>query len=147
GILSSALTVLAALYLLPRTEIADELAWLIVAAIVTFGTSILTDARRRAEALLTERADQESSRRRDAESLSELKTDLLAQVAHELRQPLSAIVAATGLLRTSAAESSRQRAISVIGRQTNHLRLLIEDLLDLSRLARRDLRLNTSNVD
>ena len=43
GLLASALTVLAALYLLPRTEVADQLAWLIVAGIVTFGTSILTD--------------------------------------------------------------------------------------------------------
>src|SRR5215813_372905 len=73
GLLASALTVLAALYLLPRTEVADQLAWLIVAGIVTFGTSILTDARRRAEALLIARASQESSRRLEAESLSQLK--------------------------------------------------------------------------
>jgi signal transduction histidine kinase len=71
---------------------------LAVAAIVTFGTSILTDARRRAEELLIARAEEEESRRHDAESLSQLKTDLLAQVAHELRQPLSAISAARDCL-------------------------------------------------
>jgi signal transduction histidine kinase len=147
GMLASALTVLAALYLLPSTEIVDQLAWLIVAAIVTFGTSILTDARRRAEALLSARADQESALRRAAESVSQLKTDLLAQVAHELRQPLSAITGATGLLQTAATDTSRQRAIAVIGRQTHHLSLLIDDLLDLSRLARQELQLNKSHID
>jgi signal transduction histidine kinase len=148
GMIASALTVVAAAYLLPRTEVADQFAWLIVAAIVTFGTSILTDARRRAEALLTAQAKQESSRRRDAESLSQLKTDLLAQVAHELRQPLTAITAATGLLQTNGtAEQSRQRAVAVIGRQTNQLRLLIDDLLDVSRLSRQELQLHRSIID
>src|SRR5262245_16252230 len=147
GMLASALTVLAALYLLPRTEVADQLAWLIVAAIVTFGTSLLTDARRRAEALLSARADQESFRRREAESLSQLKTDLLAQVAHELRQPLSAITAATGLLQTGASENTRQRALAVINRQHTQLRLLIDDLLDLSRLTRQELQLHKSTID
>ena len=148
GMLASGLTVLAALYPLPRTDVVDQLAWLIVAAIVTFGTSILTDARRRAESLLTARADDESGRRREAESRSQLKTDLLAQVAHELRQPLTAITAATGLLQTrDLPESSRQRALSVIGRQTNQLRLLIDDLLDLSRLSRQELQLHTSKID
>lgn len=148
GLLASSLTVFAALYLLPRTEVVDQLAWLIVAAIVTFGTSILTDARHRAEALLTARVEEESARRRDAESLSQLKTDLLAQVAHELRQPLTAITAAAGLLQTEGPpERSRQRAVSVIGRQTNQLRLLIDDLLDLSRLARQELQLHKSRID
>lgn len=147
GMLASALTVLAALYLLPRAEIADQLVWLAVAGIVTFGTSILTDARHRAETSLTARAHQESSRRQDAESLSQLKTDLLAQVAHELRQPLGAITAATGLLQTAAAEGLRQRAVAVIGRQATHMRLLVDDLLDLSRLARQELHLNKSTID
>jgi len=114
---------------------------------VTFGTSVLTDARRRAEARLIARADEESSRRREAESLSQLKTDLLAQVAHELRQPLSAITAATGLLQAAPTDGSRQRAITVLGRQTNQLRLLIDDLLDLSRLARHELHLQKSTID
>jgi len=127
--------------------VADQAASLIVAAIVTFGTSVLTDARRRAEALLTSRAAEESFRRRDAESLSQLKTDLLAQVAHELRQPLSAVVAAAGLLEAAPTEAVRQRAVGAILRQTNHLRLLVDDLLDLSRLSRHELQLHKSDID
>jgi signal transduction histidine kinase len=147
GLIASALTVVAAVYLLPRTEKVDQLAWVIAAAIVTFGTSILTDARRRAETLLSAQAAEESSRRRDAESLSQLKTDLLAQVAHELRQPLSAMTAAAGLLQVEGSEATRKRAVATIARQTNHLRLLIDDLLDLSRMSRHQLQLQTSDID
>jgi signal transduction histidine kinase len=127
--------------------VTDQLAWLIVAGIVTFGTSILTDARRRAEGLLSARAELESSRRRDAESLSQLKTELLAQVAHELRQPLGAISAASGVLENAPTDATRERALAVIGRQTNHLRLLIDDLLDLSRLTRQEFQLHMSRID
>jgi signal transduction histidine kinase len=148
GMMASVLTVVAAAYLLARAEAADQFVWLIVAAIVAFGTSVLTDARRRVESLLKAQAEKESSLRRDAESLSQLKTDVLAQVAHELRQPLTAIVAAMGLLHTTdTPDSSRQRALAVIGRQTNQLRLLIDDLLDLSRLSRQELQLHKSRVD
>ena len=147
GMLASVLTVLAAAYLLPGTELVDQLAWLIVAAIVTFGTSILTDARRRAEGLLMSRAENESSRRRDAEALSQLRTDLLAEVAHELRQPVSAVMAAAGLLEASPPDGVRRRAVNAIVRQTNHLRLLLDDLLDLSRMSRRELHLHKSNMD
>jgi signal transduction histidine kinase len=145
--LASALTLVATVSLLPRAEVADHFAWLLVAGVVTFATSILTDARRRAEAQLTARADEERSRRQDAESLSQLKTDVLVQVAHELRQPLGAISTAARLLDTTAPATDRQRALAVIGRQTDHLRLLIEDLLDLSRMSRQQLQLRKSRID
>jgi signal transduction histidine kinase len=147
GMLASALTVVATVFLLPPAELADQFAWLIVAGVVTVGTSILTDARRRAEAQLAARAEEERSRRQDAESLSQLKTDVLVQVAHELRQPLSAISTAVRLLDTTAPAADRQRALAVVGRQTDHLRLLIEDLLDLSRLSRQQLQLRKSTID
>jgi len=147
GLIASALTVVATIYLLPRAQLLDQLAWLIAAALVTFGTAFLTDARRRTERLLAAQTAEESSRRREAESLSQLKTDVLAQVAHELRQPLSAVTAAVGLLQMEGSETARQRAVATIVRQTNHLRLLIDDLLDLSRLSRQQLHLQTSDID
>jgi len=72
---------------------------------------------------------------------------LLMQVAHELRQPLSAITTAARLLDTTAPEAARQHAIAVIGRQTDHLRLLVDDLLDLSKMTRQQLQLRTSTID
>src|SRR5262249_7544968 len=147
GMTASVLTVVAAFYLLPRTEVVAQLVWVVAAAVVAFRTSLLTDARRRAETMLSARAAEEASRRRDAESLSQLRTDVLAQVAHELRQPLSAVTAAAALLQTPAPDTARQPAIATIVRPTEHLRLLIDDLLDLSRMSRNQLKLQKSDID
>jgi signal transduction histidine kinase len=147
GLLASALTVVATIFLLPRSEIADQIAWVIVAAVVVFWTSALTAQRRQAEQELMVGAAEERVRRRDAESVSQLKTDLLAQVAHELRQPLSAIDVATRLLETPQTESARKRAIGVIQRQAGHLRHLVDDLLDLSRMTRQELQLRKADID
>ena len=147
GLIASALTVVATMFLLPRSEVADQIAWVIVAAIVTFGTSELTAQRRRAEEALKIRAAEERIRRRDAESVSQLKTDLLAQVAHELRQPLNAIGMATRLLETPQTDSARNRAVGVIQRQADHLSHLVDDLLDLSGMNRQELQLRMSEID
>jgi signal transduction histidine kinase len=148
GLTASALTVvLAAAFLLPGGAFIEELAWLIVAAIVVVGTSALTAAHRRAEARLAALLSQESARRREAESLSQLKSDVLAQIAHELRQPLGAITSAAQVLEKAPTDASRERGLGVITRQTEHLRRLVDDLLDASRLQRRELKLQTSDVD
>ena len=147
GLLASALTVVATVLLLPRSEIADQIVWVIVAAAVIFGTSALTAHRRRAEQELMVGAAEERVRRRDAESVSQLKTDLLAQVAHELRQPLNAIDMAARLLETPQTDTARKRAVGVVQRQAEHLRNLVDDLLDLSRMTRRELQLRMADVD
>src|SRR5262245_64464393 len=52
GIVASGLSLLAAFLLVPRAEVASQAAWLIVAGLVTLGTSVLTDLRHRAEGRL-----------------------------------------------------------------------------------------------
>jgi signal transduction histidine kinase len=133
GLLASVLTVFAAVLVLPRTEIADQLVWIVVATIVVFGTSAATTARRRVEDRLI--VD------------SQLKTDLLAQVAHELRQPISAIGMAVRLVEAAADDDARTRAAGVIARQAEQLRHLVDDLLDLSRMTRQELQLRKSPID
>ena len=72
----------------------------------------------------------------------------LAQVAHELRQPLGAITTAAGLLApATVSPATRDRALGVITRQTEHLRRLVDDLLDLSRMTRHELQLRRVNID
>jgi PAS domain S-box-containing protein len=73
---------------------------------------------------------------RDAE-LDRMKTSLVATVSHELRTPLAAIkgYASTLLARdvTWAPEAQRE-FLEVISQETDRLSLLVDDLLDLSRL-------------
>lgn len=104
--------------------------------------------RRNAEEQLAALLAAEQVRRGEAESQSQQKTALPAQVAHELRQPLTAITTAARLLEAfDVPERTRERALGVIVRQTDHLKLLIDDLLDLSRMARRELQLRKTHLD
>jgi signal transduction histidine kinase len=76
------------------------------------------------------------------------KTEFLATVAHELRNPFSAILGATALLQQVAVDDPRvSRAAGVIVRQTNHMSRLMEDLLDVERIDRGKLQLERCPVD
>jgi signal transduction histidine kinase len=67
-------------------------------------------------------------------SAERAKDEFLAMLSHELRNPLSALVAASQLLRHAKLQDPvAQRACDVIDRQTRHMARLIDDLLDVSR--------------
>ncbi|HTE39837.1 MAG TPA: ATP-binding protein, partial [Steroidobacteraceae bacterium] len=70
------------------------------------------------------------------------KDEFLATLAHELRNPLAPIRQAAMLLKRSAAtELQRQWCNDVIDRQVKHMSLLLDDLLDVSRITRGMLQL------
>jgi signal transduction histidine kinase len=77
---------------------------------------------------------------------AEEKDNFMATVAHELRSPISVIYYANSLNRMASAEQQGDQ-LDVIDRQVNHLNLLIEDLLDVSRAARGKIRLDRQHVD
>jgi signal transduction histidine kinase len=69
-----------------------------------------------------------------AESANRAKDEFLAILGHELRNPLAPIVTALELMRLRGdGESMPERQI--INRQVRHLTRLVEDLLDVSRIA------------
>ena len=70
----------------------------------------------------------------------------MATVAHELRSPISVIYYAYSLNRLASSEQPSDQ-LDVIDRQVDHLNLLIEDLLDVSRVARGKIRLNQQHTD
>jgi signal transduction histidine kinase len=81
-------------------------------------------------------------------SVARRKDEFLAMLAHELRNPLNAIVAANALQDTRAApdpESLRLREI--VARQTRHLARLMDDLLDVSRITRGEIQMRKMTVD
>jgi signal transduction histidine kinase len=81
-----------------------------------------------------------------AKKAEEEKDNFMATVAHELRSPISVIYYANSLHRMASAEQPTDQ-LDVIDRQVDHLNLLIEDLLDVSRVARGKIRLNRQHVD
>lgn len=65
------------------------------------------------------------------------KDQFLAMLAHELRNPLAPIATAAQLLKWDAGNvEGVRRAAEIIERQAEHMRHLVEDLLDVSRVTR-----------
>jgi PAS domain S-box-containing protein len=82
-----------------------------------------------------------------AESANRAKDEFLAMLGHELRNPLSPIVTALHLMKLQGADEKTERARTVIERQVNHLIRLVDDLLDVSRIARGKVELKSELVD
>lgn len=84
--------------------------------------------------------------RREAESANRAKDEFLAMLGHELRNPLAPIVTALALMRANnVTQAERERTI--IERQVRHLVTLVDDLLDVSRIARGKVQLKRARVD
>jgi len=99
-----------------------------------FGTNTDVTAQRQAEEAL-----READRRKD---------EFIAVLAHELRNPLAPVRTAVEILRRVGIEDTRlHRATDIIGRQVTHMARLIDDLLDVSRIARGKLTLRKEPCD
>ncbi|TWI69816.1 PAS domain S-box-containing protein [Pseudoduganella lurida] len=76
------------------------------------------------------------------------KDEFLAMLAHELRNPLAPIGAAAQLLQVARLdEAAVRRTSQVIGRQVEHMTHLINDLLDVSRVTRGLVNLDSAPQD
>ncbi len=75
------------------------------------------------------------------------KDRFLAVLSHELRNPLTSISGAAQVLGIGSVDPvSRERAAAIIGRQTQAMKVLLDDLLDLSRLRLGKLSLKRQRV-
>ena len=75
------------------------------------------------------------------------KDQFIATLAHELRSPLAPIRAASSLLQLPNVTPNRlERATGVISRQVDHMAKLLDDLLDVARIARNQIRLAKETV-
>ena len=82
----------------------------------------------------------------ESRAASRVKDEFLAMLGHELRNPLSPIVASLDLMDMRKDPSS-QRERTIMRRQVNHLRRLVDDLLDVSRIASGKLRVELRPVN
>lgn len=71
--------------------------------------------------------------REAAEAANRAKSRFLANISHEIRTPIAAMLNATELL-TQADTADRAKRVDLILRNTRHLMALIDDLLNFSRL-------------
>ncbi|HEU0276047.1 MAG TPA: ATP-binding protein [Candidatus Udaeobacter sp.] len=84
-----------------------------------------------------------------AEKASKAKDDFLAALSHELRTPLTPALAAANYLADNASKLPREFAedLEIIKRNVRLQARLIDDLLDLTRIARGKLQLHFEPVD
>lgn len=94
------------------------------------GAWITTEDARRAEDRAKAEADQ---RRAEAEAAVEAKSAYIAAISHELRTPISAILAGAAELERSGEASARAPA-RLIAHAGQMMRALLDDLLDLSKI-------------
>jgi signal transduction histidine kinase len=74
----------------------------------------------------------------DKKRLEKMKSEFVATVSHELRTPLSSISAALALLTRGSEKldaAQRQKLLEVADKNTERLKHLIDDLLDMEKLA------------
>jgi PAS domain S-box-containing protein len=91
-----------------------------------------------------------SDRRKVEEELRERdrrKDEFLATLAHELRNPLAPMRYALELFRAGGDPADLMRAHGVLDRQLRQLVKLIDDLLDVSRITRGRLEINTDLIE
>jgi PAS domain S-box-containing protein len=85
---------------------------------------------------------------RALEEADQRKNEFLATLAHELRNPLAPIRQAALIAKSARDDAPRQAwALDVIVRQVGHMALLLDDLLDISRISRGALELRLEQVE
>jgi signal transduction histidine kinase/ActR/RegA family two-component response regulator len=75
------------------------------------------------------------------------KDDFLAMLAHELRNPLAPIRSAADLLATAELEGRLAKVPDILSRQVDHMKHIVDDLLDVSRIARGRVTLALETID
>lgn len=98
--------------------------------------SVFVAARTLERALRAEAAAKEEAERRrhEAEEAVAAKSAFVAMISHELRTPISAILAGAARLHSDVPEASSKLHAQLIGDAGAMMRTLLNDLLDLSRL-------------
>lgn len=100
----------------------------------------------RVMALVTDITSQRAEQEIQREEMRK-KDEFIAVLAHELRNPLAPIRTSVSVLRAlDSPDPTLARCRDVIDRQVGHMARLIDDLLDVSRLSRGELRLQRSPV-
>jgi PAS domain S-box-containing protein len=90
----------------------------------------------------------EKAARTEAETANRMKDEFLATLSHELRTPLNAMLGWTQLLTSRKFdEATTARALETIDRNTKSLTMLIEDVLNVSRIIRGTLHLNLRRIE
>jgi len=93
------------------------------------------DLLREANAHLVQATFGAEDQKEAAENVSRRQKVFLSMLAHELHNPIAAISTANSFMLAAEMVSPRaEKMVGIVGRQTAHLRRLVDDLLDVARI-------------
>ena len=75
------------------------------------------------------------------------KADLITNVSHDIKTPLTSIINYIGLLTRATTEEERVQYLDVISGQSLRLKRLIDDLIDLSKASSGSLQVELASID
>lgn len=76
-----------------------------------------------------------------------MKTELISNVSHDLKTPLTSIIAYVDLLKGEEDEEKRKDYLETLDKKSQRLKYLIEDLFEVSKATSGNVSLNIMNVD
>lgn len=77
-----------------------------------------------------------------------MKTDLISNVSHDLKTPLTAIITYADLLKDeNISDEKRKQYIETLDRKAQRLQVLIENLFEVSKATSGNITLNIENID
>lgn len=131
-------------------ELLRERILLWTCALGALSALVIALAQERAQARrIAERSDELERLSVELLRANRAKSEFLANVSHELRTPLAAVVGFIDLLRDGAYGELAPRQIGPVERievSANHLRELVDQILDLSKLAAGRLEVSTESL-
>lgn len=83
----------------------------------------------------------------EARQVARRREEFLAMLSHELRNPMGALLNATHVLDRLLPDETDKEPLRVIHRQANHMARLMDDLLDVSRVAQGKIEIRRQVVD
>ena len=76
-----------------------------------------------------------------------MRTELVTNVSHDLKTPLTAIITYVNLLKEEKDEEKRMEYIDILDKKSLRLKELIEDLFEISKASSQNVTLQIVDVD